>query len=213
MRGVLSQNYLKYNAYYYNLINPKEGETILDLGCGVGDFVDYANKRGSDSYGVDFSKSVIDVAKKNYKGNFIVAPVTNLPFKDNYFDKIFCNEVFEHLSIEEGKKMIDEMYRVLKSNGSFLIKTPNRLSNYGFRILQTINGLIKKGKLKFKTDHDWTHIHEYTKSEAVKLFSNFKFICYEHTYIPNNSLLTKLFNLPIIRKILGVKLIISGKKK
>ena len=47
-----------------------------------------------------------------------------MPFDDNYFDIIFCNNVFEH--IEFPDKVLSEIFRVLKKEGCFLFKTPNK---------------------------------------------------------------------------------------
>ncbi|WP_379966020.1 class I SAM-dependent methyltransferase [Epilithonimonas sp. UC225_85] len=48
--------------------------------------------------------------------------ITEIPVEDNYFDSIFCYHILEH--IEQDKKAISELYRVLKKGGKAFVQTP-----------------------------------------------------------------------------------------
>ena len=56
----------------------------------------------------------------------IKADVCNLPFKENTFDVVFCNHVLEH--IEDDKKAMRELYRVLKPGGLGVFQIPQDLN-------------------------------------------------------------------------------------
>lgn len=56
----------------------------------------------------------------------VKADICNLPFEDNSYDVIFCNHVLEH--IEDDKKAMSELYRVLKSGGYGIFQIPQDLS-------------------------------------------------------------------------------------
>ena len=56
----------------------------------------------------------------------IKADVTNLPFENDTYDVIFCNHVLEH--IEEDKKAMRELYRVLKKDGMGIFQIPQDLT-------------------------------------------------------------------------------------
>lgn len=56
----------------------------------------------------------------------IKADIVNLPFNDNSFDVVFCNHVLEH--IEDDKKAMQELYRVLKPNGMGIFQVPQDLN-------------------------------------------------------------------------------------
>jgi len=61
----------------------------------------------------------------------IKADICKLPFASNYFDIILCNHVLEH--IENDKKAISELYRVLKPGGVGVFQVPldmNRISTF-----------------------------------------------------------------------------------
>ena len=104
---------------------PKEGKNkkLLDAGCGPGIYSLTLKKRGFDVYAIDIDKNKIDFLKKNAKDIRISkADVTNLLFKDNFFDYIICSEVIEH--IKKDKKAIKELIRVLKPKGILVLTTP-----------------------------------------------------------------------------------------
>ena len=56
----------------------------------------------------------------------VKADILNLPFDDNSFNVIFCNHVLEH--IEDDKKAMQELYRVLKPNGMGIFQVPQDLT-------------------------------------------------------------------------------------
>lgn len=68
-------------------------------------------------------------------------PAEKLDFEDNTFDIVFMIEVIEHL--EDDKKAISEVKRVLKPSGKFVLTAPNKLfplETHGFRIKDKIYG-------------------------------------------------------------------------
>jgi len=56
----------------------------------------------------------------------VKADICNLPFEDNSFDIVFCNHVLEH--IEDDKKAMSELYRVLKPKGMGIFQIPQDLN-------------------------------------------------------------------------------------
>ena len=56
----------------------------------------------------------------------VKADICDLPFEDNTFDVVFCNHVLEH--IEDDKKAMSELYRVLKPSGMGVFQIPQDLS-------------------------------------------------------------------------------------
>src|SRR5690554_661537 len=80
------------------------------------------------------SRSLYRLLKKNkhityfstdYEDEFIADhryDITDIPLKEDFFDVIICYHILEH--IEDDKKAIAELYRVLKPNGSCVIQTP-----------------------------------------------------------------------------------------
>lgn len=106
----------------------KEGEKILDYGCGFGRLVPFFLEKKLDYRGIDISEAMISECKKNYKDiaeRFSVAEGERLPFDDCTFDKIVCYGVFDACYQEQA---LLEMFRVLKPEGSLLLTGKN--TNY-----------------------------------------------------------------------------------
>src|SRR5689334_16933642 len=111
----------------------KDGDVILDAGCGDGFYLHVLSKLGKFKItGLDFDKNALESAKKNLKGvkqiKIMHGSVMELPFKANTFDKIVLTEVAEHLP--DDLKGLKEIYRVLKPGGILVLTVPNH--NYPF---------------------------------------------------------------------------------
>lgn len=98
---------------------------ILDLGCGDGlnskFFLEYFPT--AHYLGIDISKESISVAKKNQNDcvKFEVYDGKHIPINDKSIDIIFVSCVFHHVNSEEHVKLLQECYRVLKSDGRIYI--------------------------------------------------------------------------------------------
>jgi 2-polyprenyl-3-methyl-5-hydroxy-6-metoxy-1,4-benzoquinol methylase len=104
-----------------------KNRVVLDAGCGTGYGAHYLSHASKEIIGIDISESALRYArthflKKNLK--FEVSDLTGLTFENTTFDVVCCFDVIEH--IEDYKKAIQEIYRVLKSDGLFIISTPNK---------------------------------------------------------------------------------------
>lgn len=98
---------------------------LVDIGCHSGLFTKEIIKfvKPREIYGIDISMQSIKKAQKRIKnGIFQVADAHSLPFKNNFFDIIFCLEVLEH--VDDPKKVVREIYRVLKTDGYVIMLIP-----------------------------------------------------------------------------------------
>lgn len=134
------------------------GEKVLDLGCGNGRYFEFFKKRNIDYFGVDSSEKLIEIAKKrNPKARFQTADALNLPFPENYFDKVYSVAVLHQIPSDEFRlQFLKEVKRVLKLGG-LLILTVWKFHQPKERYLlfkYTILKLIRKSKL------DWKDIFE-----------------------------------------------------
>jgi SAM-dependent methyltransferase len=102
----------------------KEGEIVLDLGCGAGlDLYFYAHSVGAEGkvYGLDISEDMTNKARSNMEKLGIknveieCGHSDNLPFRDNFFDVVASNGIY-NLSPDK-EKVMREAFRVLKSGG------------------------------------------------------------------------------------------------
>ncbi|HVB57407.1 MAG TPA: methyltransferase domain-containing protein [Candidatus Acidoferrales bacterium] len=100
------------------LLAPKPGERILDLGCGTGHLTAEIASRGADVSGIDRSPEMIAAAKKQYPHlKFEVADARELAF-GRQFDAVFSNAALHW--ILEPARVIRGAARALKPNGRFV---------------------------------------------------------------------------------------------
>jgi len=102
-------------------ISGKNSLRILDLGCGVGTYSRVLAKEGHRVLSVDASKEALLFSRANGIANLGLVSATNLPFKDNTFDRVLFLDVFEHL--KKPKRTFNEIHRVLSPEGLLVLST------------------------------------------------------------------------------------------
>lgn len=125
----------KYEAeLILDLLKPKPGEIILDAGCGTGVFTFDILSLGLKVIGLDISLPMLVHAGKKLRGfpfQMVLADILNLPFQENYFDKLLSVTALEF--IENARGAVEELFRVTKSGGSIVVATLNSLSPWAER--------------------------------------------------------------------------------
>lgn len=105
----------KYGEDLVQLLSPKKGERILDVGCGTGYLTHTIATSGAYTIGIDNSAAMIEKARATYPDiNFQVASATAFSF-DESFDAVFSNAVLHW--ILEKEKVIANVFQCLKSSG------------------------------------------------------------------------------------------------
>lgn len=100
-----------------------ENARILDLGAGSGRTYSYFSKKGYEYIGLDFSKEMRDCAYKLHgEFSYIIDDMVNLKnhFTNNSVDAVFAVYSLFHLPKENLKKLLSDIYDILKVNGIFL---------------------------------------------------------------------------------------------
>ena len=112
--------YLKNNTFKDLGYELSKDSLILDFGCGNGENVQLFRESGFKTFGCDinFNDSDSKTTRALIDNSIIKLIDTEdytLPFKDNTFDYIFSNMVFEH--VQDYPSAISELSRVLKPSG------------------------------------------------------------------------------------------------
>jgi len=101
-----------------DLLAPKEGEQILDLGCGTGVLTAEIAGRGAQVLGIDRSTEMIEQARSKFSAlKFEVMDATQMEF-DGEFDSVFSNAVLHW--IPEAEKVTSGIAHALKPRGRFV---------------------------------------------------------------------------------------------
>ena len=98
---------------------------VLEVGCGAGMLANYLTEKYQMTVaGTDVDPEQIELAKEYQKGNnrlnFFPADATDLPLKNSEFDLVLSFMVMHHIT--NWKKAFEEINRVLKPGGIFIIK-------------------------------------------------------------------------------------------
>lgn len=109
----------------------KNGENIVDLGCGNGRFYDFLQKNHKIKYtGIDNSKNLLSLAKRKFQNDhnsqFLEGDLIETELKTNSADIVTAIASFHHLPGKiTRKKSLQEVHRILKKNGIFMVSVWN----------------------------------------------------------------------------------------
>lgn len=133
-----------------NLLSPPL--RILEIGCGCGGLLSYLCTQGFNAIGVERNREKVERGQELY-GQLPIEIVETevLPFPDASFDRVLSFDVFEH--IPNSVKHLQEVHRVLKPNGYYLLQTPNRIANVVFETIRW------KSFTSWQSDH--CSLHDY----------------------------------------------------
>ena len=128
------------NAFVWRIattraVGPLPGERVLDIAAGTGTSSASLAKTGADVVAADFSAGMIEVGRRKHpKITFVEADAMDLPFADGEFDAVTVS--FGLRNVENPKKALAEMFRVLKPGGRLVIcefsKPPRAIFRVGY---------------------------------------------------------------------------------
>jgi SAM-dependent methyltransferase len=104
----------------------RRGQLILDAGCGTGGFLRWALSLDAfdGGAGLDISAEAIELARRKLpNADLCVAEVAELPFATELFDVAVLNDVLQHIPEAQVAQSLSELRRVLKPDGTLLVRT------------------------------------------------------------------------------------------
>jgi SAM-dependent methyltransferase len=154
---------------------------VLDLGCGLGAYLEQLGQFTDQAYGIEFDFSRAIMANKKVP-TLTCAAGEELPFQSNQFDLILSHEVLEH--VRDDRLCLEEIVRLLRrpdgngSAGRLILFIPNR--GYPFET----HGIYWRGEYRFGNiplvnylptrvrNRLAPHVRAYTQTDVDRLFSN-----------------------------------------
>jgi SAM-dependent methyltransferase len=123
---------------------------VLEIGTGTGALLRTLLQQGCRIQGVDVSPQLIADANRWF-GPLPIQQVDGvaLPFPDRSFDVVLSFDVFEH--IPDSDAHLEEVRRVLRPGGVYLLQTPNKWSNVLFETIRW------RSFTRFREDHCSLH--------------------------------------------------------
>jgi O-antigen biosynthesis protein len=152
-----------------------EGKQVADIACGTGYGTRMLAMSGARSvHGMDLSEDAVAFCKEHNSAPNAIYSVANAQklaaIPDNAFDIVVSFETIEHLP--EVEAYLDEMTRILRPGGTFLVSTPDR------RISSVLYCFYGHPANKY-------HVREYTERELLSLLSRrFQIVaCYGQAFV------------------------------
>lgn len=153
--GPLAKNPLWHNARFdkmekhYRECNPsyKKGQKLkfLDMGCGIGQTLEFAKKRGWEPYGIDISDWAVEKGRSLGR-EILLTNLENAPFEDEFFEIILMSEVIEH--VNDPMHELKMARQKLKKGGIIVIDTIN-IESFFMRFLGEKSSFIEAGHLTY----------------------------------------------------------------
>lgn len=155
--------------YQYIAHRVNSNSVTLNIGVGAGGLESILIKKGIKIYCLDPSEKAIQNIKINLNlGNQAqVGFSQNIPFSNEMFDTVIMTEVLEHLEDEVISSTLEEVFRVLKPNGSFIGTVPAN------EILSANETICPNCSKQF---HRWGHMQSFSIKTLKTTLNKHSFI-------------------------------------
>jgi len=183
----------------FQLLKPRPSELILDLGSGVGTIMIAISDAGATPVGLDYSFRSLQLAQENYKksrpdSNFMGVCCDGRFFslRDGSLDAVAAVDFTEHLNDTTLLATLEEVFRVLKKDGRFVLYTPSK--THVFERLKRHNIILKK---------DESHIGLRTMEEYRQLLLKCGFVIVKSMFFSTdipvfNTLESAVMRIPLV---------------
>jgi len=149
----------------------KDGDRVLDLGCGNGRLLALLADKKVEYLGVDFSEKLIEQARQNWPENkFEVMDALDLKLPDSAFDVVLCVSVLNHIPRDKQALFVANVRRVLKPEGMLLMANWNLWNVFNKKSVW-FNGLKKDVMTVWKggRENERLYYYAFTKGELKQL--------------------------------------------
>ncbi|MAN87075.1 MAG: SAM-dependent methyltransferase [Algoriphagus sp.] len=123
--STLNEESIRKEAVFLKLLGG--GTRFLDVGCGLGLGLAYANQMNCELFATEFDSGALEFVKSHFPVTTFHGDIWEANYPDSTFDFIHISHVIEH--VLDPIAYIQEMKRILKPGGHLAIGTPNFSSN------------------------------------------------------------------------------------
>ena len=192
-RGRMRSWFTEGQAKTLEVLELKEDDWLLDVGCGTGWAVMQAARMvpGGRACGIDLSPGMISRANGLTDGlsnvGFKVGDAESIPYPDESFDAVMCTNSFHHYSAPV--RALSEMRRVLKPGGRLVIQDSDRGACLWVKLWDLINRTFEKGHVRYYSPQEVFRLLEEAGVDRAELLAA------EHSHFRNRKLGSAIYRI------------------
>lgn len=180
---------------------------ILDVGCGVGYFLNIAFENNLETYGVEYSEEGVKKARVKNK-NIFHGSLEDAKYQKSFFDNVSVFDVIEHVT--DSNATINEISRIIKPGGFLILSTPD-ISSWHAKVFKKRWGLIIPPEhLTYFSSNTISYILKKNGFAVLEIKKNYKIFTFEYLLklskyffpgiYPISKLLLKILPSPFLKK-------------
>jgi SAM-dependent methyltransferase len=120
-----AQYFGRYIEFVNQSVGPREGRSLLDIGCGAGWSTYFFARSGYRATGIDLNAAAFEPPSTTHL-TLLEGSALALEFDDGSFDVVTAYQTLEH--IPDPRAALCEMLRVCKPGGTLCVAGPNLIS-------------------------------------------------------------------------------------
>jgi ubiquinone/menaquinone biosynthesis C-methylase UbiE len=163
----------KQGVLFLRELGLKDGNSVLDFGCGAGHYAipaSFAVRKKGRVYALDKNADVLKTLKQiagqySIKNIELINEKSMIPLKDNTIDFVLCYDIIHYEEKIQRKAIYREVYRVLKKHGFFSVYPKHHKDDYPLNKLASVelddiikeieeSGFVLESKLLKNLLHD-----------------------------------------------------------
>lgn len=148
--------------------------SVCDVGCGFGAYTLALASRGFFVEGFDVSETAVRLTRENlkklgYDVPMKAADILCTGYRDGQFDGVFAHSVLDHMTSEDARAAMEELFRIVRPGGLVLLSfdTPEEADR------SAVHEVLPDGSLLCR---DGMIVHPYDKDGILKLVGGRKIV-------------------------------------
>jgi len=158
-----------------SMLAPKEGESVLDLGCGAGKLALYASSFGARAAGLDIAPFFLPRAVREV--DFVIGDLRRMPFRRGGYPCACSLDVLEHLDEDGVREVLIEARRTVGPLGRLFVYTHAMESSRLAAFQRAVNRLARRLGRRGLIDHEREALRKSDHKNAIESHEHFERLC------------------------------------
>jgi SAM-dependent methyltransferase len=159
------------------MLQPRAGESVLDLGCGAGKLALYAGRTGARPAGLDVAPFFLPRAASEV--DLVLGDLRRVPFRNGAFPCAYTLDVLEHLDEHDLRTVLFEARRTIGRSGRLFVYTHAMESSRLASFQRAVNRFAKRLGARGLIDSEREALRKSDHKNAIQSHEHFDALCAE----------------------------------